>query len=111
MYSKDQKTYFATINHDYDSFSATKFPSVASSKSYLTSSRKQEAEINTNTTSITNSTTYDTKDKLFKVKIIVTMEDKKNAIKIKIVTMLKGQIKSEMVNFQKKLKKIKGYTD
>src|SRR5688572_11209043 len=37
-------------------------------------------------------------NKPVKVKIIVPMEDKKNAEKIKIVAMLKGQIKSEIID-------------
>jgi hypothetical protein len=45
-----------------------------------------------------------------KVKIIVPMEDKKNAKKIKIMAMLKGQIKSEIVDVQKEFDKIGGYT-
>jgi hypothetical protein len=44
------------------------------------------------------------------VKIIVPMEDKKNAKKIKIMAMLKGQIKSEIVDVQKEFDKLGGYT-
>ena len=36
------------------------------------------------------------------------MEDKKNAKKIKIMAMLKGQFKSEIVDVQEEFKKIKG---
>lgn len=46
-----------------------------------------------------------------KIKIIVPMNDKKKAEKIKIMTMLKGQIKSEVIgDVQKEFDKIKGYT-
>ena len=45
-----------------------------------------------------------------KVKIIVPMEDKKNAKKIKIMAMLKGQIKSTIVDVQKEFDEISGYT-
>jgi len=39
------------------------------------------------------------------------MEDKKNAKKIKIMAMLKGQIKSEIIdNVEEEFKKIGGYT-
>jgi len=38
------------------------------------------------------------------------MEDKKNAKKIKIMTMLKGQVKSEIVDVQKEFDRIGGYT-
>jgi hypothetical protein len=49
-------------------------------------------------------------NKPVKVKIIVPMEDKKNAKKIKIMAMLKGQIKSEVVDVQKEFDKVGGYT-
>jgi hypothetical protein len=49
-------------------------------------------------------------NKPVKVKIIVPMEDKKNAKKIKIMAMLKGQIKSEIVDVQKEFDKVGGYT-
>jgi hypothetical protein len=49
-------------------------------------------------------------NKPVQVKIIAPMEDKKNATKIKIVAMLKGQIKSEIVDVQKEFDKIGGYT-
>ena len=112
MYSKDQKTYFATMD-DYDGVITTKFPPITSSKSYLTSTvSNQDDEINNinNYTTSTSKTEYDTIDKPVKVKIIVPMEDKKNATKIKIAAMLKGQIKSEIVDVQKEFDKIKGYT-
>ena len=44
------------------------------------------------------------------MKIIVPMEDKMNATKIKVMAMLKGQIKSEIVDVQKEFDKIIGYT-
>jgi hypothetical protein len=50
-------------------------------------------------------------NKPVKVKIIVPMEDRKNAEKIKIMAMLKGQIKSEVIeNVQKEFDKSGGYT-
>jgi len=49
-------------------------------------------------------------NKPVKVKIIVPMEDKKNAKKIKIMAMLKGQIKSAIVDVQKEFDRIGGYT-
>ena len=45
-------------------------------------------------------------NKPVKVKITVPMEDKKNAKKIKIMIMLKGQIKSEIGDIQKEFNKI-----
>jgi hypothetical protein len=52
----------------------------------------------------------DNTNKPVNVKIIVPMEDKKNAKQIKIMTMLKGQVKSEIVDVQKEFDKIGGYT-
>ena len=53
----------------------------------------------------------ETSNKPVKVKIIVPMEDKKDAKKIKIMAMLKGQIKSEIINnVQEEFDKIGGYT-
>ncbi|MGE3858537.1 MAG: hypothetical protein AB7F53_00960 [Nitrososphaeraceae archaeon] len=49
--------------------------------------------------------------KLVKVKILVPMEDRKNAKKIKIIAVLKGQIKSESIkNVQKEFDKTGKYT-
>ena len=48
-------------------------------------------------------------NKPVQVKILVPMEDKKNATKIKIMAMLKGQIKSEIIDVQKEFDKIGGY--
>ena len=50
-------------------------------------------------------------DKPVKVKIIVPMKDKNNAEKIKIMEMLRGQIKSAVIDdVQKEFDKIGGYT-
>ena len=55
-------------------------------------------------------TKEDNSNKPVQVKIIVPMEDKKSAKKIKIMAMLKGQVKSEMVDVQKEFDKTGGYT-
>ncbi len=53
----------------------------------------------------------DDSSKPVKVKILVPMEDRKDAKKIKIITMLKGQIKSEVIdNVQKEFDKTGKYT-
>ena len=53
----------------------------------------------------------DDSNKPVKVKIVVPMEDKKNAKKIKIMAMLKGQVKSEIIdNVQEEFKKKGVYT-
>ncbi|HET7642719.1 MAG TPA: hypothetical protein VFK40_04365, partial [Nitrososphaeraceae archaeon] len=50
-------------------------------------------------------------DKPVKVKILIPMEDRKDAKKLKIIAMLKGQIKSEIINnVQKEFDKTGKYT-
>jgi len=44
------------------------------------------------------------------VKVIVPLEDRKDTKKIKVMAMLKGQIRSEVVDVQKEFDKIGGYT-
>jgi hypothetical protein len=100
MYSKDQITYFTTI---YDDDTTTK--SITTSNSLLNGNVKKQ---DNNKKAI--NTKEDNIDKPVQVKIIVPMEDKTNATKIKIVAMLKGQIKSEIVDVQKEFDKIGGYT-
>lgn len=45
-----------------------------------------------------------------KVKVVVPLEDRKDTEKIKVMAMLKGQIKSEVVDVQKEFDKIGSYT-
>ena len=81
MYSKSQESSFATIDDEY-----------------VTMDDNDYANNNDNDNSV-------------KVKIIVPMEDKKDVQKIKIMAMLKGQIKSEIIdNVQEEFDKIGGYT-
>ena len=89
MYSKPQVVSFATL--------ANETTKTTNDVSYLKSN-------------IAKSSDKDSSNKPVKVKIIVPMEDKKNAKKIKIMAMLKGQIKSEIVDVQKEFDKIGGYT-
>ena len=90
MYSNPKKTSFATLNDQDD----TTTNSTITQKSLLNSNTKKE----------------DGNNKPVKVKIIVPMEDKKDAKKIKIMAMLKGQFKSEIVDVQEEFKKIKDTT-
>lgn len=90
MYSNPKKTSFATLNDEDD----TTTNSTITQKSLLNSNTKKE----------------DGNNKPVKVKIIVPMEDKKDAKKIKIMAMLKGQFKSEIVDVQEEFKKIKDTT-
>ena len=82
MYSKPQLTSFATLADDTIESRATGNLS------------KNVVKENTDN------------NKPVKVKIIVPMKDKKDATKIKIMAMLKGQFKSQLVDVQKELKKI-----
>ncbi|HET7643216.1 MAG TPA: hypothetical protein VFK40_06895 [Nitrososphaeraceae archaeon] len=85
MHSNPQMTSFATIE-DGDTVESK------------TSNNKVFNAINKNIDNSDN-------NKPVKVKIIVPMKDKKDATKIKIMAMLKGQFKSEIVDVQKELKK------
>jgi hypothetical protein len=80
MYSKTKSVSFDTL--DDDSIELANNNSV---NIILDKTKKKKS----NSTNI-----YESNDKLINVKVIAPMEDKKNATKIKIMTMLKGQIKS-----------------
>jgi hypothetical protein len=90
LHSKPQVVSFATLGND------------------TTKTSKDVAKLKTD---IANSGDRDNSNKPVKVKIIVPMEDKKDAKKIKVMAMLKGQIKSEIIDdVQKEFDKIGGYT-
>jgi hypothetical protein len=96
MFSKAKVVSFATLdNNDTTTITPTK------STNKVSNNIKQDEAKNAKDDGI---------NKPVKVKIIVPMEDKKNAKKIKIMAMLKGQIKSAMVDVQKEFDKIDGYT-
>ena len=96
MYSKPKVVSFATIdNNDKTTTAPTK------STDKISQNLKPDEAKNTKDDNI---------NKPVKVKIIVPMEDRKDAKKIKVMAMLKGQIKSEIVNVQKEFDKIGGYT-
>lgn len=95
MYSKPKIVFFATLDNNDTTITTTK-SSNESSNNVKQDKTKYSKDDNIN--------------KLVQVKIIVPMEDKKNATKIKIMAMLKGQIKSEIVDVQKEFDKIGGYT-
>jgi hypothetical protein len=93
MYSKTKVTSFDTLDNN-------------------TTIMKSTTTINLSNSNIKQDNAKDenNSNKPIQVKIIVPMEDKKNAKKIKIMAMLKGQVKSEMVDVQKEFDKIEGYT-
>ena len=91
MYSKSKVISFDTLGDDTSK----------SNNNYLNNIKQDKAK----------NGKEDDYDKPVQVKIIVPMEDKKNATKIKIMAMLKGQIKSEIIDdVQKEFDKIGGYT-
>src|ERR671913_644818 len=79
MYSKPQVVSFATLAND-NTTKATN--NVSNLKMDIANSGDKDSS----------------SDKPVKVKIIVPMEDRKDAKKIKVMTMLKGQIKSEIID-------------
>ncbi|MGZ5551522.1 MAG: hypothetical protein ACXWE7_12125 [Nitrososphaeraceae archaeon] len=96
MYSKPKVVSFATLdNNDKTPTAPTK------STDKISQNLKPDEAKNIKDDNI---------NKPVKVKIIVPMEDRKDAKKIKVMAMLKGQIKSEIVNVQKEFDKIGGYT-
>jgi hypothetical protein len=90
LYSKPQVVAFATLSDE-----------IAKASNGISSLKKDAS----------NSDNKDSSNKPVKVKIIVPMEDKKDAKKIKVMAMLKGQIKSAIIDdVQKEFHKTGGYT-
>ncbi|MGI9012542.1 MAG: hypothetical protein ACR2F1_15335 [Nitrososphaeraceae archaeon] len=95
MYSKPKVVSFDTLGND----------TIESTTNYLSNNNGQQDNKKSSNIKEDNNS-----NKPVQVKIIVPMEDKKNAKKIKIMAMLKGQVKSAMVDVQKEFDKIGGYT-
>jgi hypothetical protein len=90
LYSKPQVVAFATLSDE-----------IAKASNSISSLKKDAS----------NSDNKESSNKPVKVKIIVPMEDKKDAKKIKVMAMLKGQIKSTIIDdVQKEFVKTGGYT-
>jgi hypothetical protein len=121
MNSPSQETSFAIMEEDgYTSMEEDGYTSMEENEYAITNSLstdnnvKQDYNdknsINTKEEVDTDSNNNNNNEPV-KVKIIVPMEDKKDAQKIKIMAMLKGQIKSEVIeDVQKEFDKIGGYT-
>jgi hypothetical protein len=91
MYSKPQVVSFATLANE------------------TTKVSKDVSNLKMNI--VKNGDDGDSNNKPVKVKIIVPMEDRKDAKKIKVMAMLKGQIKSAIIDdVQKEFAKTGGYT-
>ena len=90
LYSKPQVVAFATLSDE-----------IAKASNAISSLKKDAS----------NSDNKDSNNKPVKVKILVPMEDRKDAKKIKVMAMLKGQIKSAIIDdVQKEFDKTGGYT-
>ena len=77
----------------------------------LTANNTNVKQYNTKTSNIQYNSDDDDISKPVKVKILVPLEDRKDAKKIKIIAMLKGQFKSEIINdVQKEFDKKGKYT-
>jgi hypothetical protein len=98
MYSEPKVVSFATL--DDNNNKTTTAPTKSTDK--ISQNLKPDEAKNTKDDNI---------NRPVKVKIIVPMEDRKDAKKIKVMAMLKGQIKSEIIDdVQKEFDKIGGYT-
>lgn len=126
MNSPSQETSFATINDGYtpneDGYPLMKdgYTSMEKDEYAITNSISSDNNvkqdynvknsINTNEKEVIDSNNNSNNEPV-KVKIIVPMEDKKNAEEIKIMAMLKGQIKAAVIeDVQKEFDEIGGYT-
>jgi hypothetical protein len=124
MHSPSQETSFATL-HDgytpmydgytpmYDGYTPMYDAYATTTNSFSSNNNVNQDYVNKNTINAKEEDVYNNNNsnKPVKVKIIVPMEDRKNAQKIKIMAMLKGQIKSEVIeNVQKEFDKSGGYT-
>jgi len=110
MHSPTQETSFATMDDGYTPM----YDEYATTNSFSSNNNVNQDYVNKNTINAKEEEyVYNNNNinKPVKVKIMVPMEDKKNAQKIKIMAMLKGQIKSEIIdNVQEEFDKIGGYT-
>ena len=99
MYSKPKVTSFDTLGNN-----------TTIMKSTTTTINLSKSNIKQDNQNASNAKDENNSNKPIQVKIIVPMEDRKDTKKIKIMAMLKGQVKSEMVDVQKEFIIIEGYT-
>jgi hypothetical protein len=102
MYTKSKSVSFGTLGNDT-------INSITNNNNNLSNNDIKQ----NNTKAISDSSRNDNNNnsnKSVKVKILAPMQDKKDAKKIKFVAMVKGQIKSEIVDVQKEFDKIGEYT-
>jgi hypothetical protein len=117
MHSPSQETSFDTMYDGYtpmyDGYTPMYDAYATTTNSFSSNNNVNQDYVNKNTINAKEEDVYNNNNsnKPVKVKIIVPMEDRKNAQKIKIMAMLKGQIKSEVIeNVQKEFDKSGGYT-
>jgi hypothetical protein len=93
----------------YNMYSTPQVVSFATLANETTKASKDVSNLKMNIAK--NGDDEDSNNKPVKVKIIVPMEDRKDAKKIKVMAMLKGQIKSAIIDdVQKEFDKTGGYT-
>ena len=105
--------YYDIHSPSQETSSATMYDEYATTNSFSSNNNVNQEYVNKNTINAKEEDVYNNNNsnKPVKVKIIVPMEDRKNAQKIKIMAMLKGQIKSEVIeNVQKEFDKSGEYT-
>ncbi|HJU58379.1 MAG TPA: hypothetical protein VJ583_01405 [Nitrososphaeraceae archaeon] len=106
--------YFDCNEHDIQSTTEPSEANLFKPKSQVFNKSVTYYNMYSHSKSISNSNEDDddnnNSNKPIKVKILAPMEDKKNAKKIKIMAMLKGQIQSEIVDVEKEFDEIGGYT-
>ena len=102
MNSPSQETSFATMDDGYTNTNSISNNNLKQDYNDENTINPKEEDTDSNINS---------NNEPVKVKIIVPMEDKKNAEKIKIMVMLKGKIKSKVIeDVQKEFDEIGGYT-
>lgn len=106
LFKTKSQVYSKSVN--YHNFYAK--PKVVSFASLDNNNTKSTGNANTSSANLeVKSTPSDNKP--VKVKIVVPLEDRKDIKKLKVMAMLKGQIKSELIeDVQKEFDKIGGYT-
>ena len=105
--------YYDIHSPSQETSSATMYDEYATTNSFSSNNNVNQDYVNKNTINAKEEDVYNNNNsnKPVKVKILVPMEDRKNAQKIKIMAMLKGQIQSEIIeNVQKEFDKSGGYT-
>jgi len=94
--------------YNFDSkANAVSFDTIGNNTNKSTTNNFSNSNVKEDNKKVSNTRDDNNSNKPVKIKIIVPMEDRKDAKKIKIIAMLKGQIKSEIIDsVQEEFKKI-----